>query len=200
MTSTGDGGGSSIRSSGGDSQVVGGGSPIQRASDSGALVRASGGIPEAPRRQHFQCRRARGARRRESSDGDAWGTRFERESSLKARDAPSDDRTWYPPIRRSLGGPSDDLHLCLCHQRCPPATTSFDSCFLFDYCVLCLPHVIFMLNTVRFYAWTWSSYISLLHAYFLHAHWEGNSLIYDVYNLRACNGNSHDFTIIFGSV
>jgi hypothetical protein len=33
-----------------------------------------------------------------------------------------------------------------------------------------------------------SSYISLLHA-----HWKGNSLIYVVRNLRACNGNSHDF-------
>jgi hypothetical protein len=69
--------------------------------------------------------------------------------------------------RRSLGGPSDDLHLCLCHRRHPPATTFSDSCFLFDYCVLCLPHVLFTLKIVQFYAWTWSSYISLLHAYFL---------------------------------
>jgi hypothetical protein len=49
MTSTRGGGGSSIRSSGGGSQVSGGGSPVQRASDSGALVRANGGVPEAPR-------------------------------------------------------------------------------------------------------------------------------------------------------
>jgi hypothetical protein len=93
-----------------------------------------------------------------------------------------DDRAWHPPIRRSLGGPSDDLHLCLCHRRCPPATTSSDSCFLFDYCVLFLPHVLFTLKTVWFYAWTRSSYISLLHAYFLHAYWKVNSLIYDVRN------------------
>jgi hypothetical protein len=47
MTSTHGGGGSSIRSSGGGSQVGGGGSLIQRASDIGALVWASGGVPEA---------------------------------------------------------------------------------------------------------------------------------------------------------
>jgi hypothetical protein len=183
MTSTRDGGGSSIRSSGG-------GSLIQRASDSGTLVRASGGVPEASRRRHFQGRRASGARRRASSDGDTWGARFERAASRKAWDARSDDRAWHPPIRRSLGDPSDDLHLCLYHRRRPPATTSFDSCFLFDYCVLCLPHILFTLKIVRFYAWTRSSYISLLHA-----HWKGNSLIYVVRNLRACNGNSHDFWI-----
>jgi hypothetical protein len=193
MTSTCGGGGLSIHSSGG-------GSPIQRASDSGALVRASGGVPEAPRRQHFQGRRASGARRCASSDDDVWGARFERAASRKARDARSDDHAWHPPIRRSLGGPSDDLHLCLCHRRRRPATTSFDSCSLFDYCVLCLPHVLFTLKTVPFYAWTRSSYISLLHVYFLHAHWKGNSLIYVVCNLRACNGNSHDFAIIFESV
>jgi hypothetical protein len=71
MTSTRGGGGSSIRSSDGGSQVGGGGSPIQRASDSGALVRASGDVPEIPRRRHFQGRRASDARRRASSDGDA---------------------------------------------------------------------------------------------------------------------------------
>jgi hypothetical protein len=71
MTSTRGGGGSLIRSSGGGSQVGGGGSPIQRVSDSGALLRASGGVPEGPRRRHFQGRRASGARRRASSDGNA---------------------------------------------------------------------------------------------------------------------------------
>jgi hypothetical protein len=55
MTSTHGGGGSSIRSSGGGSQVGGGGSLIQRASDSGALVRASGGVPEVLRRRHFKA-------------------------------------------------------------------------------------------------------------------------------------------------
>jgi hypothetical protein len=200
MTSTRGDGGSSIRSSGDGSQVGGGGSLIQRANDSGALMRASDGVPEAPRRRHFQGRRASGARRRASSDGDAWGTRFKRATPRKARDARNDDRAWHPPIRHSLGGSSDDLHLCFCHRRHPPATTSFDSCFLFDYCVLCLPHVLFTLKTVRFYAWTRSSYISLLHAYFLHAHWKDNSLIYAVRNLRACNVNSHDFAIIFGFV
>jgi hypothetical protein len=161
MTSTRGGGGSSIRSSSGGSQVGGGGSTIQRASDNGALVRASGGVPEASRRRHFQGRRASDARRRASIDGDAWGAMFERATSRKPRDARNDDRAWHPPIRRS---------------------------FLFDYCVLCLPHVLFTLKTVRFCAWTRSSYISLLHA-----HWKDNSMIYVVRNLRACNGNSHDF-------
>jgi hypothetical protein len=195
MTSMRGGEGSSIWSSGGGSQVGGGGSPFQRTSDSGALLRASGGVPEAPRRRHFQGQRASGARRCASRDGDAWGARFERAASRKARDARNDDRAWHPPIQRSLGGPRDDLHLCLCHRRRPPATTSFDSCFLFEYCVLCLPYVLFTLKTVRFYAWTRSSYISLLHA-----HWKDNSLIYVVRNLRACNVNSYYFAIIFGSV
>jgi hypothetical protein len=155
----GDGGGSSIWSSGGGYQFGDGGSPIQRASDSGALVRASGGVPGAPRQWHFRGRRASSAPRRASSDGDVWGARFERAASRKARGARSDDRAWHPPIRRSLGDPSDDLHLCLCHRRRSSATTSSDSCFLFDYCVLCLPHILFKLKTLRFYAWTWSSYI-----------------------------------------
>jgi hypothetical protein len=149
-TSTHDGGGSSIRSSGCGSQVAGGGSPIQRASDSGALVRASGGVPEAQRRRHFQGRRANDVRLRASSDGDAGGARFERAASRKARDARGDDRVWHPPIRCSLGGPSGNLHLCLCYRRRPPDTTYFDSCFLFDYCVLCLPHVLFTLKTYNF--------------------------------------------------
>jgi hypothetical protein len=76
-----------------------------------------------------------------------------------------------------LGGPSNDLHLCLCHWRHPPVTNSSDSCFLFDYCVLCLPHILFMLKTVRFYPWTRNSYISLLHA-----NSKDNSLIYAVCN------------------
>jgi hypothetical protein len=138
--------------------------------------------PCAGKRRHFQGRRASGAPRRASSDDDPWDTRFERAASRKARGARNDDRVWHPSIRRSLGGPSDDLHLCLCHRRRPPATTSSDSCFLFDYCVVCLLHVLFTLKTVWFYVWTWSSYISLLHTYFLHAHWKYNSLIYVVRN------------------
>jgi hypothetical protein len=61
---------------GGDSQAGGrnsitstrgsGGSSIR----SEALVQASGGVPEAPRRRHLQGRRASDARRRASSDGD----------------------------------------------------------------------------------------------------------------------------------
>jgi hypothetical protein len=59
-------------------QVGGDDSPIQRASDSGALVRASGSVPGASRRRHFQGRQASGTPRRASSDGDARGARFER--------------------------------------------------------------------------------------------------------------------------
>jgi hypothetical protein len=77
-TSTCGGGGSSIRSRGSGSQVGGGHSPIQRVSDNSALVRASGGVPGAPRRRHFQGRRASGAPRCASSDGDTLDVRFER--------------------------------------------------------------------------------------------------------------------------
>jgi hypothetical protein len=73
-------------------------------------------------------------------------------ASRKARDAHNDDRAWHPPIRRSSGAPSDNLHLCLCRWRRPPTTISFVSCFLFDYCVLCVPHLLFTLKTIRFYA------------------------------------------------
>jgi hypothetical protein len=100
--------------------------------------------------------------------------------SRKAWGARNDDHACHPPIRRSSGGPSDDLHLCLFRRRRPPATTSSDSCFLFDYCVLCLPHLLFTVKTIWFYAWTQSLYISLLHTYVLHAHWKDNSLIYVV--------------------
>jgi hypothetical protein len=70
--------------------------------------------------------------------------RREMRAALIARDILRSGTVW--------GGLSDDLHLCFYHRRRPPATTSFDSCFLFDYCVLCLPHVLFTLKTVRFYA------------------------------------------------
>jgi hypothetical protein len=65
---------------------------------------------------------------------------------MEGASARNDDRAWHPPIRRSSGGPSNDLHMCLYRRRRPPATTSSDSCFLFDYCVLCLPHVLFTLK------------------------------------------------------
>jgi hypothetical protein len=71
------GGGSSIRSSGGGSQVGGRCSPIQRASDGGDPMRASGGVPGAPRRRHSQSERASDTPRRASSDDTARGTRFE---------------------------------------------------------------------------------------------------------------------------
>jgi hypothetical protein len=58
--------------------VGGGGSPIQRASDGGAPVWASGGVARAPRRRHSQSGRTSSAPRRACSDGAARGERFER--------------------------------------------------------------------------------------------------------------------------
>jgi hypothetical protein len=78
LTSSRGGGGFSIRSSSAGSQIGGSGSPIQRASDGWALVRASGGVHGAPRRRHLRGRRVSSAPRCASSDGDARGARFER--------------------------------------------------------------------------------------------------------------------------
>jgi hypothetical protein len=152
------GGGSSIRSSGGGSQVGGRGSPIQRASDGGAPVRASGGVPGAPRWRHSQSERASGAPRRASSDGIARGTRFEwRHGRCEVRAATiTRDILWSGAV------------------RVVRLTTSICVCVVDDVLrrlphpirVLCPPHALFTLKTLRFYAWTRSSYINLLHAYF----------------------------------
>jgi hypothetical protein len=68
----------SIRSNGDGSQNGGGGSSIQRASDGGVPVHASGGVPEAQRRRHSQGGRASGTPCHASSDGATRDTRFER--------------------------------------------------------------------------------------------------------------------------
>jgi hypothetical protein len=181
LTSTRGGGGSSIHSSGGGSSIrsSGGGSPIQRASDSGPLC---GQATSSPGPQGGDTSKA--SEQAASLDVRVATTTHEARDSSERRHGRREVRAAMiaRDIRRSLGGPSDHLHLCLCHWRRPPATTSSDSCFLFDYYVLCLPHVLFMLKTVRFYGWTRSSYISLLQAYFLYAYWKVNSLIYDVHN------------------
>jgi hypothetical protein len=95
-------------------------------SDGGTLVRASGGTSKVDEQAT-------------PLDVRVVTTKHEvRVASRMARGARSDDRACQPPIRCSSDGPIDDLHLCLCRRRRPPATTSSDLCFLFDYCVLCL--------------------------------------------------------------
>jgi hypothetical protein len=149
-TSTCGGSDSSIQSRGGGSQVGGGGSPIQRASDGSALVRASGGVPGAPRRRHFQGRRASDAPRCASSDGNTRGARFERRyGRCEVRAA-----TIAHDILRSGAVRAARMTTYICAyvvddvlQRLPPSI-----CMFFDYCVLCLPHVLFTLKTVQFYA------------------------------------------------
>jgi hypothetical protein len=145
------GGGSSIWSSGGSSQVGGGGSLVQRASDGGALVRATGGVPGAPRRRHFQGRRGSSAPRRVSSDGDARDARFERRHGRREVRA----STIAHDILRSgaVRAARVTTYICACViddvlRRLPPPIRVF----FFYYCVLCLPHVLFTLKTVRFYA------------------------------------------------
>jgi hypothetical protein len=115
MTSTRGGGGSSIRSSGGGSQVGGGDSPIQR---------ASGGVPELPRRRHFQGRRASGdvpevPRRRHfqgrrASDGVPEVPRrqhFEgRRASDDRRRASSDGDAWGATFERATSWKARDAH------------------------------------------------------------------------------------------
>jgi hypothetical protein len=146
ITSTRGGGGSSIQSSGG------GVSPIQRASDSGALVRASGDVPRPQgggtsktdeQAAPVDVQVATATHEARGSSEQRHGRREMRTEMIAC------DILRYFAV---LGGPSDDLHLCLCHRRRPPATISFDSCFIFEYCVLCLPHVLFTLKTLRFHA------------------------------------------------
>jgi hypothetical protein len=174
------GGSSSIRSRGGGSQVGGGGSPIQRASDDSVLVRASGGV-SGPRgggtskageqAAPLNVRVAMATHEERGSSGVTEGTRCaQRRSRMTSSDPAQFGRPEWRPTYVLVSSTTSSGDYLL------------DSCFLFDYCVLCLPHILFTLKIVRFYAWTRSSYISLLYVYFLHAHWKGNSLIYVVRN------------------
>jgi hypothetical protein len=133
-----------------------------------APVQASGTVPRAPRRRHSW---GGGAPRRASSDDDAWGARCtQRRSHVTSSDlAQFGWPEWRPPCVLVLSTTSSsDYHLRFVLS--------------FNYYVLCLSHALFTLKTIQFYAWTRSSYISLLHAYFLHANWKGNFLIYVVRN------------------
>jgi hypothetical protein len=113
-------------------------------------VRASDGDPGAPRRARGggapktgeqaappDVRVATSPHETRGSSGVAEGARCAR------------GRAWHLPIRRSSGGPSDDLHPFLCPQHRPPATTCSDSCYVFR--LLC-----FMLTKCSIYAKTFT--------------------------------------------
>jgi hypothetical protein len=93
----------------------------------------------------------------------------------------------HPDVRLATTSHEDRATMVACDIlrsgaiRAARVTTSIRSCVLdsvlqrlpppirimhFDYCVLCLPHTLFTLKTVGFYARSRSSYISLLHTYF----------------------------------
>jgi hypothetical protein len=118
------------------------------------------------------------------SSGVTEGTRC---AQLRSRVTSSDPAhlwrpEWWPPsvLMSSMTSSSDYLLWFILY---------------FDYCVLCLPHALLLLKNVRFYAWRRSSYISLLHAYFLHAHWKDNSLIYAIRNYHKKQFKSFMFVI-----
>jgi hypothetical protein len=157
------GGGSSIRSSGGGSHIGGygvDGSPIQRAATAGYQCGwATATYPQT------RAVAAHPNPRTMVASPDVRVAMVPHEASGSS----GDGHAWHPLIRRSSGATSDDL-LCSCvldgvlGRLLPPIRVMH-----FDYCVLCLPHALFTLKTLKFYVWTRSSYISLLHAYFLHA-------------------------------
>jgi hypothetical protein len=149
LTSTRDGGGSSIRSSGDGSQVDGGGSPIQRASDSGTLVRAratsprprEGGTSKAGEQAAPVDVRVATATHEARGSSERRHKRRKMRAAMIACNILRSGAVWAARVT---------TYICACLiDRHPPATTSFDSCFLFDSCVLCLPHVLFTLKTVR---------------------------------------------------
>jgi hypothetical protein len=120
--------------------------------------------PEAGARwRHSQGWRASRAPRRASSDGVARGARFERHHGRREVHAATITRDilWSGAVRAARVMSS--ILSCVLDGvlwRLPPPICVIS----FDYCVLCLTHTLFTLKIVRFYAWTWSSYISLLHA------------------------------------
>jgi hypothetical protein len=152
MTSTHRSGGSSIRSSGGGSQVGGGGSPIQRASDSGPLcgqaaaspMPRGGGTSKAGEqaapvdvRVATAMHEARGSSKRRHG-------RREMRAAMIARDI---FRSGAVSVARVT------TYICACViddvlWPLPPSIRVFFSIIVF----LCLPHVLFTLKIVRFYA------------------------------------------------
>jgi hypothetical protein len=146
----------------------------------GGPMRASGGITGALRQRHYQGGQASGALRCASCDDAARGMRFEwHQGRCEVCTATiARDILWSSVVRAAQVTTS----ICACIvddalRRLPPSICVVVRllCFMPTTCTICT-------KNVRFYAWTQSSYISLLHTYFLHAHWKGNSLIYDVRN------------------
>jgi hypothetical protein len=96
-------------------------------------MRASDGVPETPRRRHFQDRRASGAPRCASSDGDTRGARFEwRHGRCEVRAT-----TIAHDILRSGAVRATQMTTYICAyvvddllRRLPPPIRVF-----FDYCV-----------------------------------------------------------------
>jgi hypothetical protein len=82
--------------------------------------------------------------------------RCEMREAMSARDILRSGVVWAARVT---------AYICACViddilRPLPPSIRVF-----FDYFVLCLPHVLFTLKTIRFYASTRSLYISLLHAH-----------------------------------
>jgi hypothetical protein len=178
-----------------DSEARWGGSSTEGRAVSGPRVGRASSDPEAPRMRHSRGRRASdnsapeagerqhhtaiAERRRHTITHERrWRppTGEQRRRCMRHEDrVPSTEGAWCARRRSrvtssdrcSLGARTDDFPLILCPRRRPPATTSSNSCYALNYCVLCLPHSLFMLKTEGFYARTWSSYTSLLDVIFV---------------------------------
>jgi hypothetical protein len=145
MTSMRGGGGSSIRSSGGGSQVGGGGSPIQRGATVGPCAgkrRRGGGTSKAGEQATPVDVRVPTATHEARCSSERRHGRREMRAAMIALDILRSGAVWAARVT---------TYICTCViDDVLPATTSFDSCFLFDYCVLCLSHVLFTLKMYDF--------------------------------------------------
>jgi hypothetical protein len=120
--------------------------------------------------------------RRASSDDATQDARFERchgrrevRAATIAHDILRSGTIWVARVTTSIYACVVDDVL----QRLPPLIHIVFRLL----CFMTTTYTIYANNfNLWFYAWTQSSYISLLHAYFLHAHWKDNSLIYVVRN------------------
>jgi hypothetical protein len=186
-TRTRGGSGSSIRSSGDSSQIGGAvaATPRSRGRATAGPRCGQAAATPGPRGEREAAALPRQASkrrpRRMSSDSAARGWRFERRHErLEVRAATIMRHIlWSGAVRTARVMIS--IRSCVLDdvlRQLPPPIHVMP----FDYCVLSLLHALFTLKSVGFYAWTRSSYISLLHAYCLCAHCKGNSLIYVVRN------------------
>jgi hypothetical protein len=143
-------------------------------------ARASGGVPGTPRRRHFQGRRASDAPRCANSDGDTRGVRFERRHRRCEVHAATiaHDILRYGAVRVAR------MTTYICAYVVDDVLRWLPLRFVFSLRLLCFMHTtsIIYAKNCTILCLKRSSYISLLHAYFLHAHWKGNILIYVVRN------------------